>query len=129
MSLPVIFHCRKAHDDLIKILKEFGKINGVVHCFTGKWRQAKEYLDMGFYLGFNGIIFKLNLDEIIKKTPLERILVETDCPYLTPPGFSEKRNNPLAVKLVAQRIAEIKNKHFEEISGVTTENAKKLFKI
>jgi len=84
---------------------------------------------MGFYLGFNGIIFKLNLDEIIKKTPLERILIETDCPYLTPSNFSEKRNNPLGVKYVAQRIAEIKDVSFEKVAEITTQNAKKLFRL
>ncbi|GAI22844.1 unnamed protein product, partial [marine sediment metagenome] len=91
--------------------------------------QAKQYLEMGFYLGFNGIIFKLNLDEIIKKTPLERILIETDCPYLAPPPFENQRNEPLYVKYIAQRVAEIKNLSFEEISKITTKNAKKLFKI
>ena len=134
LNLPVIFHCRKAHDDLLEILREQKaknkiQLKGVIHCFTGKWRQAKEYLDMGFYLGFNGIIFKLNLDKIIERTPLERILVETDCPYLTPPSFSEKRNNPLAVKLIVGRIAEIKGISYEKISKLTTLNAKKLFGI
>jgi TatD DNase family protein len=146
LNLPVIFHCRKAHNDLIEILKAkspsspptgqagkfqvlSSKIRGVIHCFTGKWRQAEEYLDMGFYIGFNGIIFKLNLEEIIKKTPLDRILVETDCPYLTPPGFAEKRNNPLAVKLVVKKIAEIKNLDYGETVRTTTKNARKLFKI
>jgi len=113
LNLPVIFHCRKAHNDLLEILdyklktKNY-KLFGVIHCFTGNWEQAKKYLDMGFYLGFNGIIFKLNLDEIIKKTPLNRILIETDCPYLTPPPM-EGRNEPLYVKYIAEKIAEIKN--------------------
>jgi len=90
LNLPVIFHCRMAHEDLLKILnyklktKNY-KLNGVVHCFTGSWEQAKQYLDMGFYLGFNGIIYKLDLKEVIEKTPIEKILIETDCPYLTPP--------------------------------------------
>jgi len=150
LNLPVIFHCRMAHDDLINELKinnyELG-IKGVIHCFTGNWKQAEKYLEMGFYLGFNGIIFKLNLDEIIKKTPLEKILIETDCPYLTPPKVTG-RNEPLHLKYIVKKIAKIKNLRakrtpfssspsfslrensvFEEIAKITTENAKKLFKI
>jgi TatD DNase family protein len=84
---------------------------------------------MGFYLGFNGIIFKLNLDEIIKKTPLAKILIETDCPYLTPPMAVVEKNEPLFVKYVAEKIAKIKNISDKEIADITTQNAKKLFKI
>jgi len=84
---------------------------------------------MGFYLGFNGIIYKLDLDEIIRKAPLNRILIETDCPYLIPPAAGEGRNEPLFVKYIAQKIAEIKNIDFEKIAEITTENARQLFKI
>jgi TatD DNase family protein len=130
LDLPVIFHCRMAHQDLIEILKSLkSRPEGVIHCFTGDWQQAKEYMEMGFYLGFNGIIFKLNLDEIIKKTPLDKILIETDCPYLTPPIMGTKRNEPLYVKYVAERITELKNLNFQEIADITTQNAKELFKI
>ena len=129
LSLPVIFHCRMAHDELIEILKRYnGKIQGVIHCFTGAKEQAEKYLGMGFYLGFNGIIFKLNLDEIIEKAPLDRILVETDCPYLTPPQ-KDGRNEPIYVKYVAERIAKIKKLSYEEILEATTKNAKNLFNI
>jgi len=129
-GLPVIFHCRMAHKDLIEELKKIkGTIRGVIHCFTGDWEEAKSYLEMGFYLGFNGIIFKLkNLKDIIKKAPLERIILETDCPYLTPPP-KEGRNEPLFVKYIGKRIAEIKNLSFEKMSEITTKNAQKLFKI
>jgi TatD DNase family protein len=130
LNLPVIFHCRLAHDDLIGTIKQLNNltIHGVVHCFTGNWEQAKKYLDMGFYLGFNGIIFKLNLDEIIKKIPLNRILLETDCPFLSP--LTEvKRNEPLFVKYVAEKIAEIKSITFEEVAEKTTQNAKNLFNL
>jgi len=130
LNLPVIFHCRMAHDDLIQTIQQSNiqTIGGVIHCFTGNWKQAEDYMKMGLYLGFNGIIFKLNLDEIIKKTPLERILIETDCPYLTPSPMTG-RNEPLYVKYVAEKIAEIKKLSFEEIAKVTTENAQELFKI
>ena len=133
LDLPVIFHCRMAHADLLEFINskfksQNSKLNGVVHCFTGAWEQAIEYLDMGFYLGFNGIIFKLNLDEIIKKIPLDKILIETDCPYLTPPQI-EGRNEPLYVKYVAEKIAQIKKLSYDKISAITTENAIKLFKL
>ncbi len=83
---------------------------------------------MGFYLGFTGIIFKLNLDEIIRKTPLDRILVETDCPFLSP--LAEiKRNEPLFVKYIAEKIAKLKNITFEEVAEKTSENAKRLFNL
>ncbi len=128
LDLPVILHCRMAHDDLIETLKGYADIKGVVHCFTGDLEQARKYLEMGFYLGFNGIIFKLDLDKIIEETPLEKILIETDCPYLTPPPM-EGRNEPIYIKYVAEKIAKIKNISYQEISKITTENAKKLFNL
>lgn len=129
LNLPVIFHCRMAHKDVIALLQRYNKgIRGVIHCFTGSWTEAQKYLDMGFCLGFNGIIFKLDLDKVIEKTPLDRILVETDCPYLSPPQASE-RNEPLNVKYIAEKIAEVKGKGYEEITGQTTKNAKELFNV
>ncbi|OGZ22654.1 MAG: hypothetical protein A3E18_01005, partial [Candidatus Nealsonbacteria bacterium RIFCSPHIGHO2_12_FULL_38_18] len=83
LNLPVIIHCRKAHKEIIEILAEY-KLQGVIHCFAGIWEEAEQYLAMGFYLGFNGIMYKLDLKEVIEKTPLERILIETDSPYLKP---------------------------------------------
>ena len=109
-----------------------------MHCFTGSWAQAEKYLKMGLYLGFNGIIFKMNLDDVIKKTPLEKILIETDCPYLTPlPAVASAeagaqpstRNEPLYVKYIAEKIAKIKNLSDKEIAKIITENAKKLFNL
>jgi TatD DNase family protein len=148
LNLPVIFHCRMAHDDFIEILRStfhtpHSKINGVMHGFVGTLEQLKEYLKLGFYIGFNGIIFKkiegINFEENIKNAPLEKILIETDCPYLTPPlarrSFSEggqnqdERNEPLYVKYIAQEIAKIKNLSFEKVAEITTKNARQLFKI
>ena len=128
LNLPVIFHCRQAHKDLLEILKG-AKLQGVIHCFTGNWKEAKQYLDMGLYLGFNGIIYKLNLKEVIEKTPIKRILIETDCPYLTPPQAGTERNEPIFVKYIAQDIAKIKKLSYKEITEITTKNAKELFKI
>lgn len=145
LNLPVIIHCRMAHTDLIEILKsQFPnpndqKLHGVIHCFTGTLAEAEQYIRLGFYLGINGIIFspfgrsavggKLSLDEVIKKTPLNKILVETDCPYLTPPQEGDKRNEPVFVKYVAERIAKIKNISLEKVCEITTQNARKLFGI
>ena len=143
LDLPVIFHCRMAHDDLLQILDyklkdPDYKLRGAIHCFTGNWGQAQKYIEMGFYFGLNGIIFKMNLDDVIKKIPLEKILIETDCPYLTPllpaealakAGPMEGRNEPIYVKYIAEKIAKIKNLSYEEIASITTQNAKNLFKI
>ena len=141
LKKPIIFHCRMAHQDLLEVLKsEIGKptihtqpnykLNGVIHCFTGDWEQAQKYLEMGLFLGFNGLIFKLNLwDEIIKKIPLEKLLIETDCPYLTPPPFEGQRNELLYVKYVAKKIAQIKKIKYEEVEEQTTKNARALFKL
>ena len=137
LDLPVIIHCRMAHEDLIKILKT-KNIKGVIHCFTGNLEQAQQYTDMGFYLGMNGIIFKFDIDEVIKKVPLDKILVETDCPYLTPlPAVASAeagpedyvRNEPIFIKYVIQKIADLKNISFDEVAEKTTQNARNLFKI
>lgn len=133
LKLPIIFHCRMAHEDLISMLNaEYNvqntNLKGVIHCFTGKWEEAKKYLEMGFYLGFNGIIFRLNLNEVIIKTPLDKILIETDCPYLAPPSL-EGRNEPMYVKYVAEKIANVKKINYEEVEGQTAKNAKTLFNI
>ncbi len=144
-NLPIIFHCRVAHNDLIEILEGFQSFpcprdrgsNGfqaVVHSFTGNWEQAEKFLDMGLYLGFNGLIFskvaeELNFKETIKKTPLNRILIETDSPFLVPPQAKVTRNEPVFVKYVAQRIAEIKGVSFEKVAETTSQNAKELFKL
>lgn len=129
-NLPVILHCRMAHDDLIKILESFkGDLKGVIHCFTGNLEEARSYIKLGFYIGLNGIIDKLNLDEVIKEIPLENIVVETDCPYLTPVAEGSKRNEPIFVRHVVSKIAELKGVSFEEVAGKTTKNAKILFNI
>ncbi len=136
LNLPVIFHCRMAHQDLIKFLKENPEIKpekAVAHGFVGNLEELNQYLNFGYYIGFNGIIFKsiegINFEENIRNTPLDRILIETDCPYLTPPPFEGQRNEPLYVRYIAKKIAEIKNLSYEEIAEITTKNAKRLFKI
>ncbi len=141
LNLPVILHCRKAHQNLIEILKfqetRNKKQNGVVHCFTGNWEEAQQYMELGFYLGFNGIIFKFDVEETIKKMPLEKMVLETDCPFLLPPirenSFENSRelvfsrNEPINIKYIAQKIAEIRGEPLEIIAETTTQNAKNLF--
>lgn len=138
LDLPVVLHCRMAHEDLLKILKEHRtknneQLGGVVHCFTGGWKEAEKYLDKGLYLGFNGIMYKFDLKEVIKKTPLNRMLVETDCPYLTPlPAVTlvkASRNEPIFIKYIVEEIAKIKGISFQEVASATVQNTKKLFKI
>ena len=129
LDLPVIIHCRMAFADLYEILKD-RKNKGVIHCFTGIQEEAEKFMNLGFYLGINGIIFKFDIDEVIKKAPLEKILVETDCPYLTPPAEGkDTRNEPIFVKYVVQKIAGLKGLSFDEVADKTTQNAKRLFKI
>ncbi len=130
LMLPVIIHCRVAFDDLLEILGERRdtELKGVIHCFTGSWIQAQKFLEMGFYLGFNGIIFNRDLDEVILKTPTERILMETDSPYLSPIR-SNRRNEPLFIKYIIEKISQIKKITPVKLANMTTDNAKQLFKI
>lgn len=132
-ELPAIFHIRDADGDMFECVKKnrdkFVK-TGVVHCFSGSKETAKEYVDMGFYISFTGsITFKnaAKFPEIIKSLPLERILVETDCPYLTPVPHRGELNYPKYVKYQAMYIAGVLGKSTEEITEITTENAYRLF--
>ena len=133
LELPVVLHCRMAHQDLIPILSGKKPQKAVAHSFVGGLEELRAYLGFGFYIGFNGIIFKriegINFEEVIKETPLDRILIETDCPYLSPPPFEDKRNTSLYVKYIAKEIAKIKNVGYDEISEITTQNAKELFEL
>lgn len=135
LKKPLIIHCRQAHDDLADILKFYffnfkSGLNGVIHSFSGNREQAEIYQGLGFKIAFNGIItFSRDYDEIISRTPLEDILIETDCPYLTPVPYRGKRNEPAYVVEVAKKIAEIKRISLEDVSKQTTKNAKELFGI
>ena len=138
-QMPVIIHCRDACGDLLNVLKERKTSNwrGVIHCFNADWETAEKFLELGFYLGFTGIITygKAKLAEeseiykAVKNTPLNKILIETDCPYLTPVPKRGQRNEPLFVKYTAEKIAEIKKIGFNEIEKQTSRNAVKLFGI
>lgn len=130
-GLPVILHCRKAHEDLLELLTT-NHLRGVVHSYTGIAEQAQKFIELGLYIGFNGLIFKdvpalPDPKEVIASIPLERIVLETDSPYLVPPAAGQERNEPSFVRYVAEEIARIKNVSLEEVARITTENAQALF--
>ncbi len=132
-SLPVIVHTRDARNDTIQILKNnhADEIGGVLHCFTENWDMAKQALDLGFYISFSGILTfhnAIKLREIAKKVPMNRILIETDSPYLTPAPHRGKKNNPAFVRYVAESLAEIKKCDIKHIKQQTSDNFFKLFR-
>jgi len=134
LDLPLVVHERDAHRDCAELLCSLGagRLRGVIHCFTGDYDAARNYLDLGFYLSFTGIITFRNADalrEVVRKVPLEKILVETDSPFLTPVPHRGKRNEPAHVRFVAQTIADVKNVRLEEVARVTTNNVRQLFQI
>jgi len=137
LKLPVIIHCRDAYGDVLEILNSFSgdkSILGVTHCFSGSRKFAKQFLNLGLYLSFTGAItYTKNPDaeifQVIKEVPLDKIMIETDCPYLAPIPHRGKRNEPAYVKFVAEKIAEVKEITFKDMEKVTSENAERLFKI
>lgn len=132
LQLPIIVHEREASQDMCNILKQEadGNLTGVLHCYSGSLEMAKEYLKMGFYLSFAGpVTFKNSRvsKEVAKNIPLDRMLIETDSPYLAPEPKRGKRNEPLNVRYVAAMIAELRQVPFDEIAIVTNKNTKKIF--
>ncbi len=129
VNLPIIFHCRDAHDDQLDILKNL-KLTGVFHCFGGEKKHLEKVLDMGFYVGFDGNITysdSQNLQELVRLTPIDSILLETDSPFLTPDPFRGERNEPAYLTHIASLIAQIHKISLEKVSEITTQNALKLF--
>jgi TatD DNase family protein len=134
LELPLIVHDRDAHRDIAELLKSEGgeNLRGVIHCFTGDYPAAKEFLDLGFYISFSGIVTFKNaeaLREVVRELPLDRMLVETDSPYLAPVPNRGKRNEPAFVLHVAETIASVKGLPLQEIAEVTSRNASDLFGI
>lgn len=130
-NLPVIIHQRNAQKEVLGILREFS-VKGVMHCFSGTIEYAEECLDMGFHISFAGNITYPkadNLRNIAKMIPLDRLLIETDCPWLSPQPVRGKRNEPSFVKYVAEELAQIKSLSLEETGRITGENFKRLFRI
>ena len=134
LELPVIVHDRDAHEDILDIIKsqDLRGVGGVFHCFSGSVEMAKEVLDNNFYISVSGVVTFKNAKKIIdvvKYTPLDRLLIETDCPYLTPEPFRGKRNDSGYVRLVAEKIASIKGLSFESVASITLNNARQLLSI
>lgn len=129
-NLPVVIHTREAQTETLDIIKYYMPLKAVVHCFSGDAGFLDECLGMGFFISFTGnITYKKaqNLREMVKLTPIDKLMLETDCPYLSPEGFRGKRNDPSFVRLLAEEVAKIKEKSFEEIASSTTANTRSLF--
>ncbi|NKB47043.1 MAG: YchF/TatD family DNA exonuclease [Legionellales bacterium] len=129
---PLIIHSRQAPTDTVNIMQQeqADHIGGVMHCFTENWDMAKRCLDLGFYISISGIVTFRNAQElvdVVRKVPLDRLLIETDSPYLAPVPFRGKPNEPQYVKYVAEKVAEIKQVSYEEVAQATTKNFFKLF--
>lgn len=127
---PLIIHARKAVDETVEILKEYENLSGVFHCYAGGIKRIKKILDLGFYFGIDGnVTYEIGLVDVIKNIPKDRLILETDSPYLTPEPFRGQENNPNNIKYVYKKIAEIWGKSFEETEKIIDENAKRLFLI
>lgn len=133
MNLPVMIHSRDATEDCLRILKEYTAqgLQGVMHCFSGSNETARQIVDMGLYLGIGGVITFKNckLTDNLTGIPLERILTETDAPYMAPVPYRGKRNEPQWMQFVVERLAQVYQLPAQEIDRVTTQNAKKLFRL
>ena len=132
LNLPVIVHERDAHQDGLEIVKQFPTVKGVFHCYSGSAEMAKELVNLGWYIGFTGVLTFKNAKkaiEVAQAIPLERIVVETDCPYMSPEPFRGKRNDPSRVVYVADKLAEIRGISPEEARAITFENGKRLYRI
>ena len=130
-NLPVIIHSREATQDTISILKKY-KVKGIIHCFSGSTETAKEYIKMGYLLGVNGIVtFKnsKNIKEVLKNIGLSSIVLETDCPFLTPEPFRKYKNEPKYVLTVAKFLSMFFDKDLQEIEKITTNNVLSIFDI
>jgi TatD DNase family protein len=132
VNKPLIIHTREAREDTIRIMREENAQvpQGVMHCFTETWEMAKQAMDLDFYISFSGIVTFKNakeLQEVAMKMPLDRMLVETDCPYLAPVPYRGKPNEPAYVRHVAEFIAELRGISFEEVAEKTTQNFRTLF--
>ena len=132
LNLPVIVHERDAHQDGLAIVDEFPEVKGVFHCYSGSLEMAKELIKRGWYIGFTGVLtFKKarKAVEVAANIPLDRLVLETDCPYMAPEPFRGTRNDPGKLYRMAEKLAEIRGMRVEEIHRITTENGKRLYRI
>ena len=132
LKLPVIVHERDAHEDGMAVVRDFSDVTGVFHCYSGSAEMARQLVDKGWYIGFTGVLTFKNARkavEVAASIPLDRIVLETDCPYMAPEPFRGKRNDPGKLYRMAEKLAEIRGLSVEEIHAITVENGKKLYKI
>ena len=132
LHLPAIVHEREAHEDGLAIVDEFPEVTGVFHCYSGSGEMAKELIKRGWYIGFTGVLTFKNAKKALKVAetiPLERIVLETDCPYMSPEPFRGRRNDPGKLYRMAQALAQLRNLPVEEIQRITLENGKRLYRI
>lgn len=132
LNLPVVIHDRDAHKDTLEIMKEFPNVIGVVHCFSGSVEFAKECIKLGYYIGFTGVLTFKNakkLVDVCREIPAERMLVETDCPFMAPVPFRGKRNKSDYIEYIIDKMSEIRGISGEEMNEILLNNKKRLFKI
>ena len=132
VKLPVIVHERDAHEDGMAMIRDFPDVTGVFHCYSGSAEMARQLVDLGWYIGFTGVLTFKNARKALETAasiPLERIVLETDCPYMAPEPFRGKRNSPAYLFRMAEKLAELRNLPVEEIHRITTENGQRLYRI
>ena len=132
LNLPVVIHDRDAHGDTLEIMKEFPNVRGTVHCFSGSLEFAKECVKLGYYIGITGVVtFKnaVKMKDVAREIPLDKLVLETDSPYLTPVPFRGKPNTPAYVRYVAEEIANLRQIPLNELIDITTNNAERFFEI
>ena len=132
LNLPVIVHEREAHEDGMAIIKQFPEVTGVFHCYSGSAQMAQALVKLGWYIGFTGVLTFKNARraiEAVQAIPLDRIVLETDCPYMSPEPFRGRRNDPSKLYRMAEKLAEIRGISPEEAQQITLENGKRLYRI
>ena len=132
LDLPAIVHEREAHEDGMNVVRDFPEVTGVFHCYSGSAEMARQLVDRGWYIGFTGVLTFKNARkaiEVASAIPLDRIVLETDCPYMSPDPFRGRRNDPGKLYRMAEKLAEIRGLSVEEIHAITTENGKKLYRM
>jgi TatD DNase family protein len=132
LNLPVVIHDREAHQDTLEIMKEFSDVKGVVHCFSGSVEFARECLKLGYYIGITGVVTFKNakvIKEVVKAVPIEKLLVETDCPYMAPTPFRGKRNQSDYIIHIIDEIAALKNITTQEVENEMVKNTKNLLNL
>ena len=132
LGLPVIVHERDAHEDGMAVVRDFPEVTGVFHCYSGSAEMARQLVDRGWYIGFTGVLTFKNARkaiEVASSIPLERIVLEPDCPYMAPEPFRGRRNDPGKLYRMAEKLAEIRGLSVEEVQAITVENGKQLYRI